>query len=325
LSIDLPVPQGDLAAMKPAILLAALALSATPLLAQGGSASFTIRETGQGFGSLQEAVNAIGNARGTIVIAPGRYRQCAVQEGGDIAFAAAQPGTVTFEREACEGKAALVLRGRSATVTGLIFQNMSVPDQNGAGIRLEHGNLAVRESLFRNSESGILSANDSGSRILVEQSTFSGLGACPDGSDCSHSIYIGEYGGLTVRRVRFERGRGGHYVKSRAARIEVTDSSFDDTAGHKTNYMIDLPAGATGTIARNVFVQGRDKENYSALITVAAEGVTNSSNGLTIADNDASLAPGQVHGTSLVADLSGDSIRVGSNRLGPKIARFERR
>jgi hypothetical protein len=310
--------------MKPALALAVVALSATPLLAQG-AAPFTVRETGQGFGSLQEAVSAIGQGRGTILIAPGRYRQCAVQEAGEITFAAAQPGTATFEREACEGKAALVLRGRSATITGLIFQNMSVPDRNGAGIRLEQGNLTVRESLFRNSEGGILSANDHAGRILVEQSTFSGIGACPDGGDCSHSIYIGEYGGLTVRRTRFERGTGGHYVKSRAARIEVTDSSFDDTGGRKTNYMIDLPAGATGTIARNTFVQGRDKENYSAMIVVAAEGAVNSSNGLTVADNDASLAPGQSHGTSLVADLSGDSIRVGANRLAPKIAKFERR
>ncbi|HEY0411511.1 MAG TPA: right-handed parallel beta-helix repeat-containing protein [Allosphingosinicella sp.] len=311
--------------MKHAFALAALALAATPLLAQSGGASFVVRETGQGFGSLQDAVNAIGNHRGTIVIAPGRYRQCAVQEAGDITYAAAQPGTVTFDRETCEGKAGLVLRGHAATISGLIFQNMHVADRNGAGIRLEHGNLVVRESLFRDSESGILSANDASGRILVEQSTFSGLGACPDGGDCAHSIYIGEYGSLAVHRVRFERGRGGHYVKTRSPRIEVTDSSFDDTGGHATNYMIDLSAGATGLIARNIFVQGRDKENYSALITVAAEGASNSSDGLTLVDNTASLAPGQTHGTSFVADLSGDSLRIGANRLGPKIARFERR
>ncbi|MBV8686935.1 MAG: right-handed parallel beta-helix repeat-containing protein [Alphaproteobacteria bacterium] len=311
--------------MKPFLALAAAALLSAPLLAQGGGGPFTVRETGQGFGSLQDAVSAIGNARGTIVIAPGRYRQCAVQEGGEVSYTAAQPGTAVFDREACEGKAALVLRGRAANVSGLIFQNMHVPDGNGAGIRLEQGNLVVRESLFRDSESGILSANDPAGRILVEQSTFSGLGACPDGGDCAHSIYIGGYGGLTVRRSRFERGRGGHYVKSRAARIEVTDSSFDDTSGHKTNYMIDLPAGATGTIARNAFVQGRDKENYSGLIVVAAEGATNSSNGLTVADNEARLAPGQVNGTAFVADLSGDSLRIGANRLGPKIERFQRR
>jgi hypothetical protein len=310
--------------MRYALALAALALAATPLLAQSGGA-FVVQERGQAFGSLQDAVNAIGNGRGTIVIAPGRYPQCAVQEGGEISYVAAQPGTVTFDRATCEGKAALVLRGRSATVEGLTFQNMRVSDRNGAGIRIEQGNLIVRESLFRNSESGILGGNDRSGRIVVERSTFSGLGYCPDGGDCAHSIYIGDYGTLSVRRSRFERGRGGHYVKSRSPRIEVVDSSFDDTAGHATNYMIDLSAGATGTIARNTFVQGRDKENYSALITVAAEGASNSSNGLTIADNDATLAPGVRNGTSFVADLSGDSIRIASNRLGARIQRFERR
>ena len=35
--------------------------------------------------------------------------------------------------------------------------------------------------------------------------------------------------------------------------------------------MIDLPAGAQGIIANNWFVQGRDKENYSAFIALGAE------------------------------------------------------
>ena len=37
--------------------------------------------------------------------------------------------------------AALVLRGAAASVDGIIFQNMRVADLNGAGIRLERGNL----------------------------------------------------------------------------------------------------------------------------------------------------------------------------------------
>ena len=114
-------------------------------------------------------------------------------------------------------------------------------------------------------------------------------------------------------------------MKSRSPRIEVVDSSFDDSQGRTTNYMIDLSKGATGTIARNTFVQGRDKENYSAMIIVAPEGVGNSSNGLTIADNQASLAPGVDRRTAFVADLSGHNIRIDNNRLAPQIARFERR
>jgi hypothetical protein len=311
--------------MRLPFLLLAAAATAAPLLAQPATAPFQVRESGQGFATLQEAIDAIGEGRGTILVAPGRYKQCAIQQAGDITYAAAEPGTAGFERVACEGKAALVLRGRSATIEGLIFDNIKVPDGNGAGIRLEQGNLTVRESLFRDSESGILSHNDTASNILVERSTFSGLGRCDRGLDCAHSIYIGDYGSLTVRRVRFERGTGGHYVKTRAARVEVTDSSFDDTAGKTTNYMIDLPAGATGTIARNVFVQGRGKENHSAMIVVAAEGRTNSSDGLSVVQNDATLAPGMDKPTVLVADLSGDSIGIDGNRLGKGVARFERR
>ncbi|HEY7809757.1 MAG TPA: right-handed parallel beta-helix repeat-containing protein [Allosphingosinicella sp.] len=302
--------------------------AAAPLLAQTGTPAFTVKESGQSFATLQQAVDAIGAGRGTILIPAGRHRQCAAQRAGEVTFAAAQPGTAIFDGVACEGKAALVLSGRSATIEGLIFQGITVPDANGAGIRLEQGALTVRESLFRDSESGILSANsENGGAIVVERSTFSGLGRCDRGLACAHSIYIGEYGGgsLSVRRTRFERGRGGHYVKTRAANVEVTDSSFDDTAGRTTNYMIDLSTGAIGTIARNVFVQGKDKENYSALIAVAGEGRNNRSDGLVIEHNDASLAPGMDKGTAFVADWSGEVTRIATNRLGPRIARYEKR
>jgi len=313
--------------MKRALTLLLLA-AASPLFAQAGSAPFTVRESGQGFATLQAAVDAIGAGKGTIVIAPGRHRQCAAQHAGDVTFTAAQPGTAIFDGVACEDKAALVLGGRSATVEGLIFQGIRVSDANGAGIRLEQGALTVRESLFRDSESGVMSANaEQGGPILIERSTFTGLGRCDRGLSCAHSIYIGEYGGgsLTVRRSRFERGRGGHYVKTRAPRVEVTDSSFDDTAGRTTNYMIDLSTGASGTIARNVFVQGRDKENYSALIAVAGEGRNNPSDGLAVSANDASLAPGMDKGTTFVADWSGDVARIDSNRLGTRITKYEKR
>lgn len=306
----------------PALIVLALA---TPLFAQPAQAPFTVQENGQGFGSLAEAVAAIGGGSGTILIAPGEYRQCAIQTEGNVAYVASEPGTVVFDGTICEGKAALVLRGRSARVQGITFQNLRVPEGNGSGIRIEQGDLVVSESLFRNSESGILSASDPSGSIRIERSTFSGLGRCDRDLDCAHSIYINNYGSLTVSRVRFERGRGGHYVKSRSPRIEVSDSSFDDTAGTATNYMIDLSGGATGTIARNVFVQGANKENYSALIIVAPEGRANSSQGLAVTDNDASVAPGFERRTVFVADVSGDALTVENNRLGPRIARFEQR
>lgn len=305
----------------PLLLIALLSGAAT---AQN-AAPFRNAETGRGYSNLQQAVDSIGEGEGTIIIAPGSYRQCAIQKAGVVAFRASVPGQTVFDGATCEGKAALVLRGEAASIDGIIFQNMRVPDANGAGIRLEKGNLTVTRAIFRNSEQGILTAEDKSGSISIDRSTFSGLGRCDRGLSCAHSIYIGDYGSLKVTNSRFERGNGGHYVKSRAARISVTDNAFDDTRGRETNYMIDLSNGAVGQIARNMFVQGQSKENYSAFIAVAPEGRRQSSAGLSISANEASIAPGVERNTTFLADWSGDRIALGGNRLGRGLKPFERR
>lgn len=310
--------------MKNISLVLTAALYATAASAQSG-APFQNAETGRNYANLQLAVDSIGEGEGTIIIAPGSYRQCAIQKSGVVAFRASVPGQTVFDGTTCEGKAALVLRGEAASIDGIIFQNMRVPDANGAGIRLEKGDLTVTRAIFRNSEQGILTAEDKSGSIKIDRSTFSGLGRCDRGLSCAHSIYIGDYGSLTVTNSRFERGNGGHYVKSRAARVSITDNAFDDTRGRETNYMIDLPGGAVGLIARNVFVQGASKENYSAFITVAPEGRVNTSAGLAISANEASIAPGIERETVFLADWSGDRIALGANRLGRGLKPFERR
>ena len=317
---------------RPSLMLAgavaALALAAIPaasLLAKGGPAPFTVVETGKGYDKLQAAVDAIGGGKGTIAIAPGRYAQCAVQEAGDISYLATEPGSAIFDGVPCEGKAALVLRGRAAEVAGLIFQGIHVPDFNGAGIKLERGDLTVAQSWFRDSQEGILTNDDPNGLLVVDQSTFTRLGTCEGAGGCAHSIYTGDYGQVRVTRSRFEEGRGGHYLKSRARRIDVASCSFDDSAGKGTNYMIDLPDGATGQISNNWFVQGRDKDNYSAFIAVAAEHKDHSSAGLTVVGNDARFAPGVSRTSAFVADWSGDKLAIGDNKLGTGLKRIEER
>jgi hypothetical protein len=298
-------------------------LLAAPLAAQQRPAPFTIAESGRSFRSLAAAVRSIGDGEGTIRIAPGRYRECAVQEAGRVAFVAEQSGTAIFDGAICEGKAILVLRGRSARVEGLVFTHMEAEEGNGAGIRIERGDLNVSDSIFVDGESGILSAIDPSGTISVDRSTFSGLGGDADG-DGVHSIYAGGYGAVRVTRTRFERATGGHYLKSRAPRIEVLDSSFDDSNGRNSNYLIDLPEGATGRIAGNIFVNGPDKENYGTMIAVAAERRANRSAGLVIEDNDVSLAPGFRWPTAFVGDWSGEPLTLRNNRIGPGIRPFAR-
>ena len=312
----------------PPAIVAALALAASPALAQQAyvpGTPYLVVESGQRFNRLQDAIFAIGDGKGTIRIDPGHWDDCGVQVAGDVTFEAAVPGKTLFSGPRnCEGKAALVLRGRSARVIGFIFADEHSTDGNQAGIRLEKGSLYVSQSWFRDSDEGILGNNDPAGQVVVEQSTFSRLGRCGGYAPCAHSIYINFYASVTVRHCRFEGGRGGHYLKSRAARIEATDNAFDDSQGRDTNYAIDLPAGATGRIANNWFVQGPHKENSSAMIAVAAEERRNSSTGLVIENNVARLAPGAV-GTTWVADWSGDRLALGSNELAEGIARFQRR
>ncbi|MGA1797486.1 right-handed parallel beta-helix repeat-containing protein [Sphingomonas sp. 4RDLI-65] len=299
-----------------------LALFAAPALAQT-SAPFMV--DGQGFANLQDAVSSIRMGTATILIAPGTYRQCAVQAGGRITFKAVQPGTAIFDSVACEGKAALVLRGQGSVVDGLVFRGYRVADGNGAGIRTEMGDLTVINAMFLDSQEGILGGQPTGQKITIDHSTFAGLGQCDETPGCAHAIYLANQGSVTITNSRFERGTGGHYVKLRVPNVSITDNSFDDTAGRKTNYMIDLPEGATGLIARNTFVQGRQKENHTGLIVVAAEAKTYRSTGLRVEGNDARLSPGDSTSPAFLADYSHDKLALGANRLGAGLRAFETR
>jgi hypothetical protein len=221
---------------KTPLIAAILSLSIAGSTAQAQrNAAFTVVETGQAYSRLADAVEAVGGNNATIVIAPGAYGDCAVQTAGRITYKASVPGQTVFDGGVCEGKASLVLRGKAATIDGIIFQNQRVADGNGAGIRIERGDLYVYNAMFRNAEQGILSADDPSAEIVIDRSTFQRLGRCDRGLSCAHSIYIGNFGSLKVTNSRFEKGNGGHYVKSRAPRATINNNSFDDTQGRTTN------------------------------------------------------------------------------------------
>jgi hypothetical protein len=297
------------AAMSLAVLLAAPASA----IAQPAG-PFVVAETRKSFDRLADAIESIGDSDGTIQIAPGRYGDCAVQSAGRVTFIARESGTVTFDGGVCEGKATLVLRGRGAIVQGLRFTHVTVPDGNGAGIRLERSDLSVSNTQFIDAQSGILAADDPSSSITIDHSTFAGLGKDPRGRG-AHSLYVGKYRQLKVTYSRFERGTGGHYLKSRAPVVEISDSSFDDSHGQHTNYMIDLPNGAAGRITGTTFVNGLGKDNYSVLISVAAEGSLNSSSGLLIDHNRVMLVPGYPWTTAFVGNWSGDTLTILDNQV----------
>ena len=175
------------------------ALAVIPLAAvmaqEPAPSPFTIQETGQGFVTLQQAVDAIGDGEGTIRIAPGNWRQCAVQSAGYITYTGEVPGSRCSAARLA--RCAVVLRGRGARVEGLVLADVSVGDGNGAGIRLEKGPLHVLQTWFRDSQQGILTVNGVDSEMVIDKSTFTRLGTCEHSAGCAHSIYAGDYGSVT--------------------------------------------------------------------------------------------------------------------------------
>src|SRR3546814_19612501 len=106
--------------------------------------------------------------------------------------------------------------------------------------------------MFRGSEQGILTADDPQATLTIDRSTFSRLGRCDRGLSCAHSVYTGIYGRVAVTRSRFEKGSGGHYLKTRAVAVDVNANSFDDHQGNAHNYMSDLPSGLYGGVSDNL-------------------------------------------------------------------------
>ena len=144
----------------------------------------------------QATLSTTGGGEGTIRIAPGRYRDCAVQEAGSVAFVAAQPGQAIFDAAICEQKATLVLRGQASHVEGIVFTHMEVPDGNGAGIRMEQGTLTVKNATFADGQSGILAANDlTDNKMLAVELALRDLGSMPS-DECRVAAVRGVTEGL---------------------------------------------------------------------------------------------------------------------------------
>lgn len=282
-------------------------LDAAKVDTPGAGLAFML-QSGGSYATLREAVRKASPVD-TITVLPGVYEQCAVISKGRLTIRAMVPGSVTFQKKLCEGKAALVIGGQEATIEGLRFVGYTMKDGNGAGIRLEAGDLSVSRTVFEDSDTGLLSGNGLRGQATVSQSIFRRLGRCrPD--NCSHSLYMGRVEALTVKESLFEEGRGGHYIKARVKKVDIEDNLIDDTKGTRTNYLIDLPEGATGLIRGNALIKGTAAENRCCAIVVSAEYRENEATVL-VDDNDlANLADRPV---ILLADYKGQA-RLGSNR-----------
>jgi hypothetical protein len=71
-----------------------------------------------------------------------------------------------------QGKAIWVIAGNNTVVDNIEFTGATVPDGNGAGIRIETNNITIRNSYFHHNQDGILGGGTGAGQILVEFSEF---------------------------------------------------------------------------------------------------------------------------------------------------------
>jgi len=169
------------------------------------------------------------------------------------------------------GKGIWVHKGNNITVENIEFSGATVPDKNGAGIRLDGNGLTVRQCYFHDNENGILTNNTYAGDILIEYSEFEN-NALDDGQ--SHLLYIGSVNKLTFQFNYSHHGNIGHNLKSRAAENYILYNRIMDEETGQSSRLIDLPNGGFSIVMGNLLMQGENAENIN-LLGYGLEGLTN--------------------------------------------------
>jgi hypothetical protein len=180
-----------------------------------------------------------------------------------------------------EGKAIWVIKGNDTTIEGVEFSGAKVPDENGAGIRLEGAGLTVRDCYFSRNENGILTGRGADSDVVVEHSEFAHNGF---GDGRTHNLYVGQVRSFTLRHSYVHHAIVGHNVKSRAGRNEIRYNRIMDEKDGRSSYAIDLPNGGLAFVVGNLIQQGPRTEN-STIVSYGAEGLQHPANELHFVNN----------------------------------------
>ena len=228
------------------------------------------------------AAAAVAKNGDQIKIEPGQYFDCAVWNADNLVIEGTGPGVVITDKT-CIGKGLFVIEGNNTTVRNLTLTRARVPDMNGAGIRLDKGNLTVDSVKFIDNQNGIMGGVP-GTTVTIRNSDFDRNGTCAGA--CAHGIYIGDVDLLRVENSRFSNTRQAHSIKSRAKRTEVIGCNIADGPDGTSSYLIEAPNGGALIVRDTTLEKGPKSENHKAAIAIGAEGVTHPTPEITITNNN---------------------------------------
>lgn len=218
-----------------------------------------------------------------IEIQPGEYFDCAVWRANNLVIEGTGPGVIITDKT-CMGKGIFVVSGDNTTIRNLTLTRARVPDMNGAGIRLDSGNLVVDEVKFINNQNGILGGIP-GTTVNIMNSYFDKNGYCEGDFGCAHAIYIGNVDLLRVTASKFVDTQTGHSIKSRALKTEISACNISDGPEGTSSYLIDIPNGGTLIVSDNTLEKGPKSQNHNAAIEVGEEGTTHQTQQIVVTNN----------------------------------------
>ncbi len=178
------------------------------------------------------------------------------------------------------GKATWVVVGSNMTIDNVEMLGAKVPDRNGAALRVEGAHLTLRNSHLHSNENGILTNENLGSNIVIENTEF-GFNGYGDGY--SHNVYIGRINSLVFRGNYSHDANVGHNLKSRANTNVIAYSRFSSTTG-QPSYEIDLPNAGSSYLIGNVIQQPAANQN-PGLVSYGMEGASNTGKDLYVVNN----------------------------------------
>ena len=254
---------------SPLVLLAALAAPARKLEVGPGKTYAT-----------PSAAASAAQAGDTVEIAPGVYpKDVATWRANNLVLrATAKYAHLRADGAHAGGKGIWVIAAHDVTVENIEFSGAKVPDENGAGIRIEGRNLKIRNCYFHDNENGILGG---AGHLVIENTEFFNNGF---GDGFTHNMYVSPADTFTLIGSFTHHARIGHNVKSRAKVNRILYNRITDDADGTASYNIDLPNGGVAYIIGNVIQQSPNSDN-TTLVSWGAEGLNGTDNRVYISHN----------------------------------------
>lgn len=183
-----------------------------------------------------------------------------------------------------EGKAIWVFKQGDFDIANIDFVGARAADQNGAGIRLERGQLRIRSCLFWDNQMGLVTADVPyaiNTSLEIEASEFAYSHVS---GRWGHNLYVGAIDRLRVTGSYFHHASNGHLLKTRAAVNEILYNRLTDETGGRASYEANFPNGGKVLMLGNIVQQQQATEN-GIIISYGEEGYRWPTNELTLVNN----------------------------------------